>query len=121
MQLNEVKSLLMQVHYKHGWALRVEQSGDIMWLQWRFVGVDPTTGKAALQHGRKWMLSTHATPSECVQTALAAVLACEEHEAREAFTFKGHAVFGPHFNVEGLAKLCATHGLDARVEAPHVG
>lgn len=55
--------------------------------------------------GRKWRLSPHMTRSEIVQTAFMACLAWEEHECREAFKYKGQAVFGPHFNVEALVRL----------------
>ncbi len=52
--------------------------------------------------GRKWLLSQHMTEGEVVQTALMACLAAEEHEAREAFRYKGKALFGPHLAVEAL-------------------
>ncbi len=68
-------------------------------------------------HGRKWRLSRHMTTSEIVQTALKAVLAAEEHEAREAFTYRGHAIFGPHLNVESLVTLCNDSPRAVRKEA----
>jgi hypothetical protein len=71
-------------------------SPDRSYLQVRFVA----DGEA--QHGRKWKLSPHMTRSEVVQTALAAVLAAEEHEARERFTYRGEPIFGPHFDVDAL-------------------
>jgi hypothetical protein len=52
--------------------------------------------------GRKWMLSRWMTRSEVVQTALMAVLAAVEHEAREQFLYRGDAIFGPHHHVEAL-------------------
>lgn len=52
--------------------------------------------------GRKWMLSKHMTDGEVVQTAMAAVLAWYEHEAREAFTFMGKAIFNPHLALDAL-------------------
>jgi hypothetical protein len=54
--------------------------------------------------GRKWMLSPHMTDGEVVQTVLAAVLAWYEHEAREAFKFRGQAIFNPHLSLEALCK-----------------
>ena len=53
-------------------------------------------------NGRKWFLSHHMTESEVVQTALAAVLAFVEHEAREGFEWHGRKIFGPHFDVKQL-------------------
>ena len=52
--------------------------------------------------GRKWALSTHMTPGEVVQTVFAAVMAWQEHETREAFKFKGKAIFGPHISLKVL-------------------
>src|SRR5262245_62146084 len=52
--------------------------------------------------GRKWNLSPHMVPGEVVQTALAAVLAWYEHEAREQFKFQGRAIFSPHLSLETL-------------------
>lgn len=56
--------------------------------------------------GRKWRLSPHMTKGEIIQTAFMACMAWEEHECREAFKYKGQAVFSPHFNVEALVRLC---------------
>lgn len=67
-----------------------------------------------LWYGRKWRLSPYMTRSEIVQTAFMAVLACEEHEAREAFKYMGAAVFGPHFSVDALVQLCEQGKLDVR-------
>lgn len=74
------------------------------YLQVRFMADDATarTGQPGMIHGRKWWLSQHMTDSEIVQTALMAVLAAEEHEARERFTYKGRAVFGPHIDLGAL-------------------
>ena len=71
------------------------------------VGVFRHTDRLFLQvepNGRKWALSEHMTPSEIVRTAFMAALAYEEHELRESFTYKGVAIFGPHLDVEDLAK-----------------
>lgn len=51
---------------------------------------------------RKWLLSDDMTEGELVQTAFMAVLAAQEHEAREFFKWKGRAVFGPHTDIENL-------------------
>lgn len=62
-------------------------------------------GAPVLQSTRKWLLSCHMTPSELVQTALKCVLTSLEHEAREQFTYRGAAIFGPHFDVEALVRI----------------
>lgn len=64
--------------------------------------------------GRKWYLSPYMTYSEVVQTALAAVLAAVEHEAREHFLYRGRAIFGPHFNVARLIELVDLGAVDMR-------
>ena len=55
------------------------------------------------------------TPSELVQTALKCVLTSLEHEAREHFTYRGAAIFGPHFDVEALVRIADRR--DVREEA----
>jgi hypothetical protein len=70
-----------------------------------------------IQRGRKWRISEYMSKSELVQTALAAVLAAEEHEARERFLYKGYAVYGPHFDVDALVGLAKEEKLDRRAGA----
>lgn len=72
------------------------------WLQIR------ERSRTGEQHGRKWMLSKYMTPDEVRQTAFAALLAFHEHELREAFTYKGVAILGPHLAHDKLVELHAT-------------
>lgn len=102
-----VGEVLAQVHYRN-WEFHVALDDTRPWLQVRFEDQCTATGAQSVQHGRKWMLSVHMSKSEIVQTALKAVLTAVEHEAREAFTYRGKRIFGPHFDVEELAKLCAS-------------
>lgn len=98
---DKFKQWVATVTYKqHRFVLGV--AGARMFLQLQWDGNDSDTKEPAVVHGRKWFLSEHMTKSEVVQTALAAVLAAEEHEAREAFLYDGRAIFGPHFNVDAL-------------------
>lgn len=78
-----------------GWHFALREMGDGYYLQVQFMAPDE-------QRGRKWYISKHATEAEVLQTALLAVLTAVEHEAREAFTYMGKAVFGPHTSVEAL-------------------
>lgn len=73
------------------------------YLQVQFNAEDISTGKVETQSGRKWLLSPHMTEGEIVQTALMAVLAAVEHEARESFCYDGKRIFGPHKNPDDLA------------------
>jgi hypothetical protein len=103
------REILDRVRFKD-WIFHLEEGGGRLWLQVRYLeaDVDGEPAELEIQHGRKWMLSRHATPSELVQTALAAVLASTEHQAREHFTYRGARVYGPHFDVEQLYRLCRT-------------
>lgn len=58
-----------------------------------------------LQYCRKWMLYPTMDASEIVRTAWMAVMAAEEHEAREHFKYKGRRLFGPHFDADALAEF----------------
>jgi hypothetical protein len=98
----------------HQRCLRVV--ADLTYRDWRF-RLSPDEGDPWLQvtfhdekgdfwTGRKWRLSAHMTDSEVVQTALKAVLTAEEHEARERFTYRGRAIFGPHISVDTLWEVC---------------
>ncbi len=55
--------------------------------------------------GRHWRLSEHMTDGELVQTAFKAIMTALEHEARERFTYKGKAIFGPHLDVDKLVEI----------------
>lgn len=96
----------MDINYKDDWSLIIGQEGKRFWLQVRCDGVNNQTGKNLEWGGRKWMLSQHMTRSEIVQTAFKAIMTAEEHELREKFLYQGHAIFGPHFNVEFLVENC---------------
>lgn len=117
MTLAAMQALIDLIEYKD-WEIRVLEREGTPYLQVTFQGEDLVTGEVAEQRGRKWMLSPWMTKSEVVQTAFKAVLAAEEHEAREAFRYKGRTVFGPHFDVEALADLATyKENLDMRTGA----
>lgn len=92
--LRELGSAVSQIEYK-GWDF--------------FVGVDQGTPVLQIQfdgeHGdrqfcRKWLLYDSMNRSEAVRTAWLAVLAAEEHEAREVFTYMGKRVMSPHIDFD---------------------
>lgn len=68
-------------------------------------GTCNVTGKPMFWRGRKWRLSYHMTDGEIVQTAFMAVMAANEHETREKFTYRGVTVFDPHYDIEKLVEL----------------
>ena len=80
-------------------------------------GTCNVTGEPMIWKSRKWFISFHMTDSEVVQTCFKAVLTAMEHEARERFTFRGTAVFGPHLDVYQLKALVDAGCRDVRKEA----
>ena len=99
-------ALLTRGRYKN-WLFVVGTDGpSSVWLQVRFNAIDPTRdGVDGSWTSRKWRLSRYMTDAEIVQTALKAVLTAEEHEAREQFTYDGHAIFGPHLSLDKMVEL----------------
>lgn len=98
----EIRDLVGLVQYRD-WNFTLEEPGyseHIVFLRLRWVDE-----RCERQSGRRWALSTAMTRSEIVQTCLAAVLAAEEHEARERFRYKGKAPFNPHLDVEWLTAI----------------
>jgi hypothetical protein len=89
-----------------GFDIGVHESGNDLYLQiscWE--GTCNITGKPMCWQGRKWRLSPYMTDGEVVQTAFMAVMAANEHETREKFTYRGVTVFDPHYDIEKLVEL----------------
>lgn len=91
----------------------VRESHGGMFLQATYMDADIYSGKSEVQVTRKWLLSPQMTESEVIQTAFKCCLTSMEHRAREEFKFRGARIFGPHFNVNDLARLCADGKEDA--------
>jgi hypothetical protein len=110
-----VQALLTLVAYKPGSGFKLSERGaygDRMLFLQHFQNLPDTTQSADSAHnpliqqrGRKWYLSPWMTDGEVLQTALMAILAFEEHEAREAITFDGKRIFSPHKSVAALAAV----------------
>lgn len=109
MQLDEMRKIVDKVHYKD-WGISIHSSnGKAQYLQVSFQALDVEEVKikdVLTVYGRKWMLSDWMTESELVQTCLMAVLAAEEHEAREAFVYRGKRVFNPHISIRAMLGIC---------------
>lgn len=99
----EIRSLLSAIGYKPGFeiALKKHEGAERWYLQVTGMVPFPQTR----WNGRKWDVSEHMTRSEIVLTCFKAFLTFEEHECREAFTFHGQKVCGPHINLDEVAKL----------------
>jgi len=106
MTLDEIQRVLRLVHFPL-YVFHVAQAGDRFWLQATFFSECAETSEVKRQHTRKWYISHEATRSEVVQTAFKCVLTSVEHEAREAFRYRGMPIFGPHYDCDLLAALFA--------------
>jgi hypothetical protein len=95
-----------------GYTFIVRETHGGIVLQAKYLDPDIFTETLETQLTRKWLLSPHMTYSEIVQTAFKCILTSMEHRAREHFLYKGRRIFGPHFNVDELHKICDR--LDAR-------
>lgn len=113
----KLTALIDQIKYERPgrptWCIRLD------WLDGgprAYIQVYGQTGSQAWT-GRKWLISDHMTISEIVQTCLKAILAAEEHEAREFFTFRGCPVFSPHLDVTALSQIVLEERFDVRTNA----
>jgi hypothetical protein len=106
--------LLEQIEYKDWKVTLSNPEGGLIYLQWHFLAPDWTHITQPIKNwsSRKWYLSQHMTESELVQTAFAAALQAEEHEAREAFAYRRQRIFNPHISVNALMQVC--HQLEVR-------
>lgn len=108
---------LDDVNYQD-WGFEIREKEGCLFLQITFLAADNDKpgSKIDIQRGRKWLLSQHMTKSEFIQTCLKAVLTAEEHEIRERFTYKGEAIFGPHFDVDELYRIATDEKTDIRTD-----
>lgn len=97
--------LLAAVSFQN-YSFTVRESHGGVFLQASYMEPDIYTKEPALQHTRKWLLSPAMSDSEIVSTVFKCCLTSMEHRCREDFTYKGARIFGPHFNVDDLARIC---------------
>jgi len=101
--------LLGKVQFK-GYTFSVRDAHGGVHLQGMYDDEDIYTKKIEKQHTRKWLLSPKMTNSEIVQTAFKLCITSFEHRCREAFTYRGKRIFGPHFDIEELVIICNDGG-----------
>lgn len=70
------------------------EKGLVLWIEDWVINVN--TGKSGRQVGRRWAVDPTLDEDSLVRLAFQALLAFEEHETREFFTFKGKRVCDPH-------------------------
>lgn len=107
---------LRDVRFKD-YTFEVTRRGDCIYLQASFLDLCTVQDICERQFTRQWMLHPDMTRNEVVQTAFKCVLTSVEHEAREAFKYRGHAIMGPHFDVDALVGICIDKKLDYRKAA----
>jgi hypothetical protein len=77
-----------------------------LYMRAKYPEADTYTGEPAVQVTRRWLLTPPMTKSEFIQTCFKCAITSMEHRTREAFKYKGRRVFGPHFDVDDLWRLC---------------
>lgn len=112
--------LIMDIEFmNYSFVVDVTGGGEVV-LQGVYKEPDTYTRKEALQYTRRWVLSPYMTDSELVATAFKCCITSMEHRTREAFKYKKARIFGPHFHVDDLVRLCVDEQRDnagGRVEA----
>jgi hypothetical protein len=103
-EIREIVNLCKYPEYK--FSVFIDGRGEI-YLQAHYNEPDTITGKTEIQATRRWFISPQMTRSEIVQTCFKCIITSTEHRAREWFTYREKAIFGPHFNVDVLhAIMC---------------
>lgn len=75
------------------------------YLQVSFIAPDCDTGEMAIQACRMWKWTSDMNETDIVNTAMKAVLAAVEHEAKENFFYQGKRVFNPHVSIDALLSI----------------
>lgn len=103
--IKRAKRLVAQMTFQN-YMFIVRHSRGTVFLQATYPDSDIYDGRIEPQYTRKWMLTPAMTDSEMVQTAFKCCFTSFEHRAREAFTYQGARVFGPHFDISDLVAIC---------------
>lgn len=88
------------------------EGADAPYIQVRSNRPDTFTGQTGEGGGGKYRVSYYACKSEIVAAIFGLFKSYEEHECREAFTYKGVRIFGPHIDVDVLVDVAGN--LDVR-------
>lgn len=99
------RAIIDSITLPNGWVPELVCVPDFVVRITDPAGTCNVTGKPMPWKGRKWVLSKWMTDGEVVQTVFMALLAAIEHEAREAFLYKGYAVLDPHYDIDKLVEL----------------
>lgn len=113
MNIDQIRDVVAKVSFD-SFVFHVLESHGGMLLQATWYEPCIASGVSERQYSRKWLLSPAMTRSEIVQTCFKLALTAVEHRARETFKYRGKRIFGPHFDVDQLHKLCLDGGFDVR-------
>lgn len=116
MQTKETLQKFIDEMEFNDWDFHLRFTNDVPYLQIRFTEPDNYTGEMKEWGCRKWMLSYHMCDDEVLSTALKAVLAAVEHEAREQFKWKGQPIYRPHYSPHALYELSRLNAVQKREE-----
>jgi hypothetical protein len=104
-----VKGIIQLITFpNYTFVVREEHGGVHVHAQ--YMDADIYTRKWEMQYTRHWKLTPAMTDSEIVQTLFKCCMTSYEHRCREGFQYKEARIFGPHFDVDDLVKLCHSGG-----------
>jgi len=110
MTFEEAETTLANVKYRNC-GIMLGRSGETMWFQFTYPVVEKGVSRTA--YARRWIIEPNWSAWQLVATAFKAALTVEEHEAREAFLYKGAAVFYPHNDLEEMVSIRKHHAAAA--------
>lgn len=114
MELDQIRHLVGLVEFGD-YVFVVSEARGSIYLQATYDEADIVTGVVEQQHTRKWLLSPAMTKSEIVQTCFKLAMTSAEHRVRETFKYRGRRIFGPHFDVDALHRICGDRAFDVRL------
>ena len=107
MNIHEMRETVQEVAFPCYEFFVGESRHGFIYLQGEYDEADTITGMVERQYTRRWALSPEMSKSEIVSTAFKCALTSMEHKTREWFTYKGAAIYQPHYNVDDLLTICA--------------
>lgn len=105
--IEDIEKITAEIGYKPGYRLIVardqaDPKDGRIYVQVECDRPDTFTGVMGVGRGGKFYLSPYMTVSEIVQGCFGLCKSYDEHETREAFTWRGRRIYGPHIDVDAL-------------------
>lgn len=107
MDIVTLRAIVDDCAYDRGTAVGIDSGADMqgLWVEIVHERKDQLTGLYGWGRGGKRRIHHTANRSQVVRTIFGALTSLEEHEAREAFRYKGAQVYGPHIDVDALVEV----------------